>query len=467
MNPLRPSASVDGGSISLGPVRLGPVIGEFSRLRNNQILTDVIFEVQGRRIPAHKVIVAAGSEYLERLLAGQFKEAREPIINIRDVSADLFEQFIRGLYGEPIDLSDWRRVLEIYRLARFYLVRKDVSELLNLISVPPDDFLEFASEVLQITGEELTQKTIDSIASQLKSEVDLSGFSDDFIEVLLGSQSYRPPDSRQTYNMIDRLVKSGRDKRLYQIIDLNRLTPQQVSRLPRNFVRRRQTGEHLPGERHLTVDVPQVIFTGQPFAGEVLIPYDDYDRPLTQEQTRGTVATPGLPQAYGTPYLPTSQQNYWRGAILRVPQIPVDPENIRAGTFDDEPTDNVRAIFPTLGGIRVSDIYLIEEYEIATEIGDDGPYPYVIVKRWRNITPRLQVLQFPYLPGPPMTSHLPQVPGFQLPDLSQYLAGLSAVPQPAPAAPPGGFFPGLPGLPGLPPAGSLPGVGFSSNTFLR
>ena len=368
---------------------LGPATAELSRMREREILTDVVFQVGPRRIPAHKVIVAGSSDYFQGLFTTTMREAGQSTVTIRDVSPQIFEQFIQSIYGQPIEITDWRTGLEFYRLTRLYLVRQEILPQLSQLEVPQEDFVEFSRQVLE-QNPELTQEIIDLIASQLRYNVDLSDFSDEFIGALLASPSYFQDDPRTTYQIIDRLVKAGRDSNLYNLLDFNRIPWNQRNRLPRSFVLRRTTGEYLPGDVNLTPDVPAVIFSGRPFVAVPIQVYMDYE--YEEEYTNA----------------PT-------GAILRVPRNLSDPESITLEALNG-PYDTVRALFggrpsPTL---NINLPIVVDRYEVQTETRAATPYPYVRILEWHPYqTPGLPPLTQSLFPSLPASLGQMQLPGFR------------------------------------------------------
>lgn len=84
---------------------------------------DVTLVVGDQRFPAHKSILAAGSEYFRALLFGGMRESHEAEVEIGDVgSVDAFKHLLTYVYTARIQLSDLDEdlVLEILGLAHRY-----------------------------------------------------------------------------------------------------------------------------------------------------------------------------------------------------------------------------------------------------------------------------------------------------------------------------------------------------------
>ena len=74
---------------------------------------DVVFEVEGERIPAHKVIVAACSEYMNALLSNpQWQENaddRMSVVKLSDLSAVSVRAMLRFIYTGEVDETAYAR----------------------------------------------------------------------------------------------------------------------------------------------------------------------------------------------------------------------------------------------------------------------------------------------------------------------------------------------------------------------
>ena len=68
--------------------------------------TDVTFLVQGTRIRAHRIILASQSEYFDRLLFGEMREAHENEIELPDVeSVESFQRLMQYAYSGRLDIQ--------------------------------------------------------------------------------------------------------------------------------------------------------------------------------------------------------------------------------------------------------------------------------------------------------------------------------------------------------------------------
>lgn len=63
--------------------------------------SDVVFIVEQQRLPAHRVILAARSEYFRTLLYGGFSESTKKIIEL-EIPVEAFKVLLRYIYSGNI-----------------------------------------------------------------------------------------------------------------------------------------------------------------------------------------------------------------------------------------------------------------------------------------------------------------------------------------------------------------------------
>lgn len=94
-----------------------------SALYRSQEFTDVTFNVDGSKIFAHRVVLAARSEYFRALLYGGMRETNpETEIEVKDTTASAFDALLKYVYSGKIFLSDYKEetILELLSLAHKY-----------------------------------------------------------------------------------------------------------------------------------------------------------------------------------------------------------------------------------------------------------------------------------------------------------------------------------------------------------
>lgn len=94
-----------------------------SALYRSQEFTDVTFVVEGSKFFAHRVILAARSEYFRALLYGGMRETNpEAQIEIKDTTAPAFNALLKYVYTGKVYLGEFKEetVLELLSLAHKY-----------------------------------------------------------------------------------------------------------------------------------------------------------------------------------------------------------------------------------------------------------------------------------------------------------------------------------------------------------
>uniref|UniRef100_A0A1I7XLL1 BTB domain-containing protein n=1 Tax=Heterorhabditis bacteriophora TaxID=37862 RepID=A0A1I7XLL1_HETBA len=88
----------------------------------NQDFSDVLFIVDGEKFPAHKVLLAARSDYFRAMLYGGMKESDEGEIILEETSVFAFRVLLKYIYTAKLTLLEYRedQVMDILGLAHKY-----------------------------------------------------------------------------------------------------------------------------------------------------------------------------------------------------------------------------------------------------------------------------------------------------------------------------------------------------------
>jgi hypothetical protein len=85
------------------PIIRNPLVEDFRSLLNNPELSDVTFIVEGKKLFAHRCILMARCEPLDRMLNGNMREAYDLSIPIEDTSYQCFYSLLEYLYTEQVE----------------------------------------------------------------------------------------------------------------------------------------------------------------------------------------------------------------------------------------------------------------------------------------------------------------------------------------------------------------------------
>ncbi|KAK3907561.1 Kelch-like protein 3 [Frankliniella fusca] len=156
---------------------------QLNRARLQGAHCDVKLVVEDVELDAHRAVLAARSPVLDKMLSGDFKEAREARVEVVGFSPTAVEKFIEFLYTDHIE--DWGKChLELLRLADMYLVadlKAECSLLLwnfggaRALEVLHATCLGSAGDV--ISGK-LRQRLVSIVAADMQALVDKKEWAD-------------------------------------------------------------------------------------------------------------------------------------------------------------------------------------------------------------------------------------------------------------------------------------------------
>mmetsp|Transcript_22011 Transcript_22011/g.52846 ORF Transcript_22011/g.52846 Transcript_22011/m.52846 type:complete len:613 (+) Transcript_22011:35-1873(+) len=105
-----------------------------SSLWENRELTDVVVVVEGQRFPAHRVVLAAGSQHFRAMFTRSFAESRADEVELHEIAAEGFQTVLSFLYAGEVALRDGT--------VESVLLAADRCEVLGLMSLCCDYLLE-------------------------------------------------------------------------------------------------------------------------------------------------------------------------------------------------------------------------------------------------------------------------------------------------------------------------------------
>jgi len=88
----------------------------------NNSLTDVILNIKGKELEAHKVILTTMSPVFEIMFNEGYTEHRDSYVKVEDIDSDVFEEFLRFLYSGQVEHLD-EMSFELYAAADKYDVQ--------------------------------------------------------------------------------------------------------------------------------------------------------------------------------------------------------------------------------------------------------------------------------------------------------------------------------------------------------
>jgi len=95
---------------------------DIGKLYQSEDYSDVVLVVNEKRFPAHRVVLAARSEYFRALLFGGMKESSQEVVELKDTNLPAFQHLLRYIYTGSITLASLKEdlILDILGLAHQY-----------------------------------------------------------------------------------------------------------------------------------------------------------------------------------------------------------------------------------------------------------------------------------------------------------------------------------------------------------
>ncbi len=120
------------------------LLTKLAELRESTEYCDIIFKVDDKTFLAHKVIMAASSDYFSAIFAGGFKERSMDTIPLKGITPEAFQQIISHIYTANICL-DTSNVQDIYEAANLLQYGTIQDECENHIkeSMCPDTCIDY------------------------------------------------------------------------------------------------------------------------------------------------------------------------------------------------------------------------------------------------------------------------------------------------------------------------------------
>ena len=190
----------------------GPNIGpSLNKFRKDNVQTDVIFDVSGTKMPAHKLVLSAASDYFNNLFFSPGFKAPDVTVPVGGISSDNFQIYLDYAYGNSVHFDDWRTAAEFYRFVDYTQTKWETKDqdLVNF-DVPTEDYVEYLHLLIDLYHGNVPVKVIQKSANFIQGYVDLSGLDAGVIKTITDSSDFDPPiDDRK--NIYQNLVDKGYD----------------------------------------------------------------------------------------------------------------------------------------------------------------------------------------------------------------------------------------------------------------
>jgi speckle-type POZ protein len=175
------SAPKPPSSVIVPPPSLGP---DLLSLLEDNIATDVCFDVDGEKMEAHKIILQARSPVFKALLTGPMKEGHEGVVSIKDVRAPVFKSLLHFAYTDNLP-SDFQDAMLEVPMAQHLLAAADRFQLIRLRcmceqrlcdSVSVDTVATTLALAEQNNAKELKRVCLEFVSKNLQSVMASEGY---------------------------------------------------------------------------------------------------------------------------------------------------------------------------------------------------------------------------------------------------------------------------------------------------
>lgn len=81
------------------------ILLSINKLRKNRKLCDVVLMVENKEFPAHRIVLAACSDYFCAMFTSDMAESQKTEVTLQGLSADIMEVLLDFVYTESVKVS--------------------------------------------------------------------------------------------------------------------------------------------------------------------------------------------------------------------------------------------------------------------------------------------------------------------------------------------------------------------------
>jgi len=121
-NAASASVSVSGNNKEVCRDQPENLIQHSKNLYDGRLFADIIFEVQGEEVPAHKAVLAYRSDYFMKMFTSGMSESHTSKISIPNIKSHVFKALLQYIYCNEIDLDE-QLALDLIPVVDEYLMK--------------------------------------------------------------------------------------------------------------------------------------------------------------------------------------------------------------------------------------------------------------------------------------------------------------------------------------------------------
>ena len=157
--------------------RAEEVLKGLASLREEDVLCDIQLEAEGKRLSAHKAVLAAASPYFKAMFSGKFKETREEVVPINEVTFEGLRNIIECIYTTKVtvDMTNIEEVLPTAHLLQMNDIVKECVEWMDG-KITTANCLQLLEIAEKFCIEKLVSKVNDFILKNFVTVSEMKGF---------------------------------------------------------------------------------------------------------------------------------------------------------------------------------------------------------------------------------------------------------------------------------------------------
>ncbi|CAF0817955.1 unnamed protein product [Didymodactylos carnosus] len=99
-------SDLSGKTLCLGDLHCSQLLLRMNKLRKSESLCDITLKVENTYFPAHKIVLAAASDYFAAMFTGEMLERHMPVVEIKGLTASVMEAILNSIYAEQVPLTN-------------------------------------------------------------------------------------------------------------------------------------------------------------------------------------------------------------------------------------------------------------------------------------------------------------------------------------------------------------------------
>ena len=139
--------------------RAEEVLRGLASLREEDILCDVQLQAEGQHISAHKAVLAAASPYFKAMFSGNFREMKEHVVTMKEVSFIGLRSVVGSIYTTQMSSLNIETIEHVFSVADLLQINSIVEECIEWIgeNINKTNWFQFLEKVEDFNNDNVEQ----------------------------------------------------------------------------------------------------------------------------------------------------------------------------------------------------------------------------------------------------------------------------------------------------------------------